>query len=96
MLNRQIKTNEENLKRAEIKNDDKVDTGLGEDDKVLMDIQDNTYFLLNERNKIIFLLSVLNELRSRKDRKGQASIIGKILTQARKYYQSLEKTIRQK
>lgn len=96
MLNRQIKTNDENLKRAEIKNDDKVDTGLGEDDKVLMDIQDNTYFLLNERNKIIFLLSVLNELRSRKDRKGQASIIGKILAQARKYYQSLEKTIRQK
>jgi hypothetical protein len=89
MLNRQIKTNDENLKRAEIKNDDKVDTGLGEDDKVLMDIQDNTYFLLNERNKIIFLLSVLNELRSRKDRKGQASIIGKILSQARKYYQSL-------
>lgn len=47
VLNRQIKTHEENLKRAEIKNDDKVDTGLGEDDKVLMDIQDNTYFLLN-------------------------------------------------
>lgn len=47
MLNRQIKTNDENLKRAEIKDDDKVDTGLGEDDKVLIDIQDNTYFLLN-------------------------------------------------
>lgn len=63
--------------------------GLGEDDKVLQDIQDNTFFLLNERNKIIFLLSVLNELRSRKDRKGQSAIISKVLTIARKYYESL-------
>jgi len=53
---------------------------------VLQNIQDNTFFLLNERNKIIFLLSVLNEARSRKERKGQAQVTGKVLGQARKYY----------
>ena len=47
MLNRQIKENYENLKRGELKNDDKIDEGLGEDDRMLQDIQDNTFFLLN-------------------------------------------------
>ena len=62
----------------------------------MQNIQDNTFFLLNERNKIIFLLSVLNEIRGRKDRKGQAQVIGKVLGLAKKYYQRLESTIRNK
>lgn len=37
---------------------------------------------------------MLNEARSRKDRKGQAQVTGKVLGQARKYYQKLENTIR--
>ena len=89
MLNRQIKENNENLKRGELKDDDKIGEGLGEDDKVLQLIQDNTFYLLNERNKIIFLLSVMNELRTRKDRKGQSQVLGKVLAQAKKYYASL-------
>ena len=60
MLNRQIKENNENIKRGELKDNDKIDEGLGDDDRQLQNIQDNTFFLLNERNKIIFLLSVLN------------------------------------
>ena len=60
MLNRQIKENNENIKRGELKDNDKIDEGSGDDDRQLQNIQDNTFFLLNERNKIIFLLSVLN------------------------------------
>ena len=94
ILNRQIKENNENIKRGELKNNDQIEEGLGDDDKQLQNIQDNTFFLLNERNKIIFLLSVLNEARSRKDKKGQAQVISKILLLARKYYTKLESTIR--
>lgn len=89
VLNRNIKENTENVKREELKNNDKIDEGLGEDERVLNDIQDNTFFLLNERNKIIFLLSVLNELRSRPNRKGQALIMGQVLKLARSFYQKL-------
>ena len=89
VLNRNIKENAENVKREELKNNDKIDEGLGEDERVLNDIQDNTFFLLNERNKIIFLLSVLNELRSRPNRKGQALIMGQVLKLARSFYQKL-------
>ena len=60
VLNRQIKENNENIRRVELKNNDQIEEGLGDDDKQLQNIQDNTFFLLNERNKIIFLLSVLN------------------------------------
>lgn len=37
---------------------------------------------------------MLNETRARKDRKGQTQVTGKVLGQARKYYQKLENTIR--
>lgn len=94
MVNREVKEYNENIKRGELKNNDQIDEGFGDDDKQLQNIQDNTFFLLNERNKIIFLLSVLNEVRSRKDKKGQAQVIGKILLLARKYYTKLESTIR--
>lgn len=88
-MNRNIKENTENVKRGELKNNDKIEEGLGEDERVLNDIQDNTFFLLNERNKIIFLLSVMNELRSRPNRKGQPLILGQVLKLARNYYQKL-------
>ena len=94
MLNRQIKENNENIKRGELKDNDKIDEGSGDDDRQLQNIQDNTFFLLNERNKIIFLLSVLNEIRGRKEKKGQAQVIGKVLILTRKYYSKLESTIR--
>ena len=35
-----------------------------EDERILNEIQSNTFFLLNERNKIIFLISVMSELRA--------------------------------
>ena len=50
-----------------------------EDEKILDEIHNNTFFLLNERNKIIFLLSVMNELRSKKDRKLQKEILGSMV-----------------
>lgn len=59
-------------------------------------IQDNTYFLLNERNKIIFLLSVMNELRSKPNRKNVPPILALLLKSARTYYARLEKSIRLK
>jgi hypothetical protein len=59
-------------------------------------IQDNTYFLLNERNKIIFLLSVMNELRSKQNRKNVPPILSLMLKSARNYYSKLEKSIRLK
>ena len=46
-INRNIKENTENVKRDDLKNNDKIDEGLGGDEKVLNDIQDNTFFLLN-------------------------------------------------
>ena len=60
-LRKQIKANEENLeiKRQKIEDDGKFDS-VTEDEKILNEIQHNTFFLLNERNKIIFLLSVMN------------------------------------
>lgn len=96
IYNRQIKEADENVKREEFKNNDKVDDAVTEDEKLVTQIQENTYFLLNERNKIIFLLSVMNELRSKQNRKNQAFIIGLLLRLARVYYQKLEKSIRSK
>jgi hypothetical protein len=96
MLNRQIKENNENVKREELKNNDKIDDVVTEDEKIVNQIQDNTFHLLNERNKIIFLLSVMNELRSKQNRKNQGFILGQILKLARGYYSRLERSIRQK
>jgi hypothetical protein len=96
MLNRQIKENNENIKRDELKNNDKIDDVVTEDEKIVSQIQDNTFHLLNERNKIIFLLSVMNELRSKQNRKNQGFILGQILKLARGYYSRLERSIRQK
>jgi hypothetical protein len=84
------------LKRAELNNNDKLDEAPTEDEKLLAQIQDNTFSLLNERNKIIFLLSMMNELRAKTNRKNQPFILGQMLKLARNYYQRLEKTIRTK
>lgn len=84
------------MKRAELNNNDKLDEAPTEDEKLLSQIQDNTFSLLNERNKIIFLLSMMNELRAKTNRKNQPFILGQMLKLARNYYQRLEKTIRTK
>ncbi len=84
------------MKRAELNNNDKLDEAPTEDEKLLAQIQDNTFSLLNERNKIIFLLSMMNELRAKTNRKNQPFILGQMLKLARNYYQRLEKTIRTK
>lgn len=47
IYNRQIKENDERVKREELKNNDKVDDVVTEDEKLVNQIQDNTYFLLN-------------------------------------------------
>jgi hypothetical protein len=49
-----------------VKEDGNMDGKETEEELILDEIQNNTFFLLNERNKIIFLLSVMNELRSKK------------------------------
>jgi hypothetical protein len=89
IYNRQIKEADERVKRDELKNNDKIDDVVTEDEKLVAQIQENTYFLLNERNKIIFLLSVMNELRGKQNRKNQTFIIGLLLKFARTYYQKL-------
>jgi hypothetical protein len=66
-----------------------VDDVVTEDEKLVNQIQDNTYFLLNERNKIIFLLSVMNELRSKQNRKNVPPILFLFLKSARNYYSKL-------
>lgn len=50
--------------------------------------------MLNERNKIIFLLSVMNEIRDKKQLKGQAELLGAIAKITREYYDKLSKVIR--
>lgn len=77
------------MKRAELNNNDKLDEAPTEDEKLLSQIQDNTFSLLNERNKIIFLLSMMNELRAKTNRKNQPFILGQMLKLARNYYQRL-------
>ena len=72
-----------------MKNNDKVDDVVTEDEKVLHQIQDNTFFLLNERNKIIFLLSIMNELRTKTNRKHMPLIVGQILKLTKNYYEKL-------
>lgn len=63
---------------------------------MLDEIHSNTFFLLNERNKIIFLLSVMNELRSKKDRKFQKEILGSMVKLVENYYKKLSRSIREK
>jgi len=60
------------VKRENVNDDGKIGDAPSEDEKILDIIQFNAYYLLNERNKIIFLLSVMNELREKKFIKGQA------------------------
>ena len=70
---------------------------MTEDEKILNEIQSNTFFLLNERNKIIFLISVMNELRANKPPiKGQEELIGKIADVTKKYYEKLSRVIQQR
>lgn len=45
--NRQIKELDENLKREELKNNDRLEEGPSEDERLVTQIQENTYFLLN-------------------------------------------------
>lgn len=59
-------------------------------------IQFNTFFLLNERNKIIFLLSVMSELRDKKMIKSQPQLLGAIAKATRDYYEKLSKVIRER
>lgn len=69
---------------------------MTEDEKIINQIQDNAFHLLTERNKIIFLLSVMNELRNKQTRKNQNFILYHILKMSRAYYEKLEKSIRLK
>lgn len=67
--------------------DGKISDAPTEDENILDCIQNNTFFLLNERNKIIFLLSVMNELREKKvPIKGQAELLGSIAKLTKDYY----------
>lgn len=96
-LRKDIKPNEDNpgVKRQKIEDDGKIDT-VTEDERILDEIQFNTFFLLNERNKIIFLLSVMNELRSRKSIKSQDELLGTIATTTKRYYDKLSKVVRER
>lgn len=60
------------LKRGKVNDDGQIGNEPTEDENIIDLIQFNTFYLLNERNKIIFLLSVMNELREKKFLKGQA------------------------
>ena len=60
------------------------------------EIQHNTFFLLNERNKIIFLLSILSELGEGKGFKGAGELIDQIIVLTTRYYEKLSSTIRKK
>ena len=82
------------IKRQNIVNDDKIGEANTEDQDILDCIQFNTFYLLNERNKIIFLLSVMNEIREKKSVKGQAELLGAISKLTKEYYEKLSKVVR--
>lgn len=42
--------------------------------------------MLSERNKIILLLSVMNELRMKKETKGKAELLGTLAVITKEYY----------
>lgn len=74
------------LKRQSVKDDGKLNDGRTEDQKILDEIQYNAFYLLGERNKIIFLLSVMNELRIKKETKGKAELLGTLAALNKEYY----------
>lgn len=82
------------IKRQNVVNDDKIGDANTEDQDILDCIQFNTFYLLNERNKIIFLLSVMNEIREKKSVKGQAELLGAISKLTKEYYEKLSKVVR--
>lgn len=83
----------DNIKRKEPANNDKIDEGITEDEAITNDIYNNTFYLLNERNKIVFLLSVMNELRARKERKAQGQILMHLLKLTKQNYLKLSQCI---
>ena len=82
------------MKRQSVKDDGKFNEGSTEDEKILDEIQYNTFFLLGERNKIIFLLSVMNELRIKKETKGKSELLWTLAEMTKSYYEKLSKAIR--
>lgn len=60
-LKKEISTDDKiDIKRQNVNDDGKIGEANTEDENILDCIQFNTFYLLNERNKIIFLLSVMN------------------------------------
>ena len=99
ILKKDIKEQEENLKikREEIKgNEDQFNEKETEDEKILNTIKDNTFFVLNERNCIIFVLSVINEISDKKQRKLQGEIVGHLSKIVRKKFEQLIEAIKDK
>lgn len=96
-MRKPVKPNEEALgiKREQVSDDGKMDR-VTEDEKILNEIQFNTFFLLNERNKIIFLLSVMSELKAKKAVKGQDELLGKIADITKQFYDKLCKVIQER
>lgn len=61
LIKKEISVDEKvEIKRQNVSDDGKIGEANTEDENILDCIQFNTFYLLNERNKIIFLLSVMN------------------------------------